>query len=116
MLTSIGIFVILVYLKAVINDDIRTLTNKKICPSLYTIMLQNVPQVDNETLIKWITQRFGEAPTLINWAYNVDELKNAYREKQQYAIQYNTIKIRLKKYQQRQLKNPNSFLNEIKKE
>lgn len=73
MLTSIGIFVIVVYLKTIINEDIRQLTAKNICPSLYTVMLQNVPtEITDEELRKWIADRFGETPIMLNWAYNVD--------------------------------------------
>jgi hypothetical protein len=44
-ITAIGIFICVLYLKTVINEDIRVLTVKKNCPSIYTIMLQNVPDV-----------------------------------------------------------------------
>lgn len=48
------------------------LVSKKVCPSLYTIMLQNVPSVGDEELSGWIEERFGEKPVLMNWAYSVD--------------------------------------------
>jgi hypothetical protein len=45
MATAIAIFLIVVFLKTVIVEDVRVLTNKKLCPSAYTVMLQNVPSV-----------------------------------------------------------------------
>ena len=45
--TSVVIFVLVLYLKTIINDDIRALIAKKNCPSLYTVMLQNVPNLKN---------------------------------------------------------------------
>jgi hypothetical protein len=47
MATAIAIFLIVVFLKTVINEDVRVLTNKKLCPSLYTVMLQNLPPLDD---------------------------------------------------------------------
>lgn len=69
--TAIIIFIIVLYLKTVTNEDIKTLTAKKICPSLYTIMLQNVPNVSDEELSKWIQEKFGDKPVAISWAYDV---------------------------------------------
>jgi hypothetical protein len=48
--TAIIIFMIVLYLKTVTNDDILHLTAKKNCPSLYTVMLQNLPKVGDEEL------------------------------------------------------------------
>lgn len=57
--TSIAIFLIVVYLKTMINEDIHQLTNKKLCPSLFTVMLQNVPAIDDQALKEWIEKCFG---------------------------------------------------------
>lgn len=57
--TSIAIFLIVVYLKTMINEDIHQLTNKKLCPSLFTVMLQNVPAIDDQALKEWILNCFG---------------------------------------------------------
>ena len=46
-ITAVVIFGIVLYLKTVINEDIRGLVARKSCPSLYTVMLQNVPAVTN---------------------------------------------------------------------
>jgi hypothetical protein len=54
MAMSIAIFLIVVYLKTLIIEDIRLLTSKKLCPSLYTVMLQNVPIIDDEALTNWV--------------------------------------------------------------
>ena len=70
-LTALGIFISVLYLKAIINDDVRVLTSKKNCPSVYTVMLQNVPSVSDEELTQWIFERFEVAPVEINWAYDV---------------------------------------------
>jgi hypothetical protein len=75
MATAIGIFLIVVGLKTAITEDIRVLTNKKLCPSLYTIMLQNVPSVEDVMLVAWVEDRFGEKPILINWGYKAEELQ-----------------------------------------
>ena len=47
-LTAVGIFLVVLYLKAVTNDDITLLTAKKNCPSIYTLMLQNVPDINDQ--------------------------------------------------------------------
>jgi len=49
-LTALGIFISVLYLKTIINDDVRVLTAKKNCPSMYTVMLQNVPAVSDKEL------------------------------------------------------------------
>ena len=46
-LTAIGIFLIVLYLKTVTNQDIRQFTANKNCPSIYTVMLQNVPDISD---------------------------------------------------------------------
>lgn len=69
--TAIIIFIIVLYLKTVINEDIKQLTAQKKCPSLYTVMLQNVPKADDEELGKWVEERFGKKPIEMNWAYDV---------------------------------------------
>ncbi len=75
MATAVVIFLIVVFLKTVITDDIRVLSNKKLCPSLFTIMLQNVPAVEESELVGWVQDRFGEKPVVVNWSYNVKELE-----------------------------------------
>lgn len=59
MATAVVIFLIVVFLKTVIADDVSTLSNKKLCPSLFTIMLQNLPPIEEPELITWIQDRFG---------------------------------------------------------
>ncbi len=71
-ITAVVIFGIVLYLKTVINEDIRGLVAKKSCPSLYTIMLQNVPSISNEELSAWLKERFNEAPVAMNWAFSVE--------------------------------------------
>jgi hypothetical protein len=44
MITAIGIFGFVVYLKRYLNKDIQELEKKVICPSQYTIMIQNLPK------------------------------------------------------------------------
>ena len=44
MVTAIGIFGFAIYIKSLINNDIAALESKVICPSQYTIMLQNLPK------------------------------------------------------------------------
>jgi hypothetical protein len=59
MVVAIGIFVFALYIKSLINSDINTLESKVICPSQYTIMLQNLPKIFEEyELKKWIKQTF----------------------------------------------------------
>ena len=58
-LTAVGIFAVVLYLKAVVNDEISALTNKKNCPSIYTVMLQNVPDIDDQELATWVGLRLG---------------------------------------------------------
>ena len=69
--TALGIFISVLYLKTIINDDIRVLTAKKNCPSMYSVMLQNVPIVSDAELGEWILERFKEKPVEFNWAYDV---------------------------------------------
>jgi len=57
-ITAVVIFGIVLYLKTIINEEIRTLVAKKNCPSLYTVMLQNVPKITNEDLSLWLKERF----------------------------------------------------------
>jgi len=44
MVTAIGIFCFAIYIKSLIHNDINALESKVICPSQYTIMLQNLPK------------------------------------------------------------------------
>ncbi len=97
MTTCVAIFLIVVYLKSLVNQDIKMLASKKVCPSLYTIMLQNVPDIQDEQLGQWIEERFGERPVFVNWAYSVDQLRKAYSEKHQTIIDMNKIKIKMRK-------------------
>jgi hypothetical protein len=100
-ITSVVIFGFVLYLKTLINEDIRRLVTKKNCPSLYTIMLQNVPNVTNEELSEWIKERWGESPTDMNWAYSIEELADAYKLKQSESIDANKIRIRLRQNKER---------------
>lgn len=79
-------------------------------------MLQNVPQIEEQVFKDWVQNRFGEKPVLINWSYNVDELELAHREKENAVIELNKIKITLRKCAEREAVNPNSILNDIKKD
>lgn len=114
--TSIAIFLIVVYLKTMINEDIQLLINKKLCPSLFTVMLQNVPAIDDQTLREWIEKCFGEKPVCISWAYNVEELQYTYKDKQRLTIELNKINIKMRKFNEMEAQNPNSILNEIKRD
>lgn len=100
MATCLLIFLLVLYCKTLINEDIRVLTNKKMCPSLYTVMLQNVPTTDDQSLSNWVHQCFGEQPLLINWAYDAHEFLSTYRKKQDKVIRLNKTKIRLRKIEE----------------
>lgn len=93
--TAIIIFIIILYLKTVISEDVKELTAEKNCPSLYTIMLQNVPNVSDADLSMWVEERFGKKPVEMNWAFDVEELAKAYKEKHEALIESNKIRIRL---------------------
>lgn len=116
MATAVVIFLIVVFLKTVISDDVRTLTNKKLCPSLFTIMLQNLPPIEEPELIAWVQDRFGEKPVVINWSFNVMELERTHKEKGNAVIEMNKIKIKLREYAREDASNNNPILNDIKKD
>jgi hypothetical protein len=49
-----------------------------ICPSMYTIMIQNLPKKVNKTDLKmWIVDNLKCNPISINIAYNIKDLVNA---------------------------------------
>jgi hypothetical protein len=74
-MTAVLMFIVILYMKAMTSDDIKRLTAKKNCPSMYTVMLQNVPNVSDDSLKSWISLRLGASPVELNWAYDVNKNK-----------------------------------------
>ena len=44
MITALMIFGAAIYIKTLINNDIAVLESKVVCPSQYTLVLQNLPK------------------------------------------------------------------------
>lgn len=43
MITAVGIFIAVVYIKAILHDSVNKLQAEIHCPSQYTIMIQHLP-------------------------------------------------------------------------
>ena len=57
-------------------------------------MLQNLPtDIDEDELEEWVKEKFKVKPKLINFAYDVKELANAYQTRHDLTIKYNKLKI-----------------------
>lgn len=95
MVTAFVIFLGVMYIKYHINSDIAKLEEKIVSPEQYTIILQNLPEDTNEEeLTDWVKDTFDAKPILINFAYNVTELSEAYAQRQKLTIRLNNLVIK----------------------
>ena len=70
------------YIRRKINDDICYLEEKKVCPEQYTIMIQNLPEdINEEELTDWSKETFGVKPILINFAFNITAVSEAFKKR-----------------------------------
>ena len=95
VITAFAIFVGVMYIKYHINSDINKLEDKIVSPEQYTIIMQNLSEDTNEEeLTEWIKSNLNAKPILINFAYNVSELSNAYAQRQKLTIKLNKLVIK----------------------
>lgn len=94
VITAFAIFGCSMYIKYKINGESVILEKKFISPAQYTVIVQNLPEnVNDEDIIEWSKQAFQEKPVLINFAYNVSQLSNAFKNRQKLTIKLNKMLI-----------------------
>ncbi len=60
------------YVKPKIQQETEDFKSKMLCPSAYTIMLQNLPNnITEPELREWIIDLFGAEPCKINLSYDL---------------------------------------------
>lgn len=72
IVTAISILIVIILIKHYIGSDVTRVEKKVLCPSQYTIMIQNMPmkKLDLSDFKKWIYENLKCVPILINVAYN----------------------------------------------
>ena len=82
IITAFILFALVMYIRRKINDDICYLEEKKVCPEQYTIMIQNLPEdINEEELTDWSKETFGVKPILINFAFNITAVSEAFKKR-----------------------------------
>ena len=70
---------LIIVLKHFLSKDIEKVEKKVLCPSQYTIMIQNLPmtKLDFYDFKKWIHEKLKCLPISINVAYNTNDFFKA---------------------------------------
>ena len=103
VISAIGIFAAVLYFKSTIVEEIADLEKKVICPSQYSIMIQNLPSsLTQIELTDWVFKKFEETPVKVNIAYDVSELEETYQKKQELTITLNRTQIQINTLKQDQ--------------
>ncbi len=82
IVTTLLILIIIIIVKHYISSDITRVEKKVLCPSQYSIMIQNVPKnLDVYDFKKWIYENLKCTPILVNIAYNTNKFVEAKSER-----------------------------------
>lgn len=94
VITAIAIFVIVVWVKSELNNNIDELDSKVIGMQDYTILLRNLDEnVQEEELVDWAEENLGGRPVLVNFGYEMGWLQEALEERHQLTIKLNKLNI-----------------------